>query len=235
MPIKRPEFCNDEIYHIVIRAAGDSLIFRKDSDHFRAIFSLYEFNTTEAVEIAQKRSARQKKTKGEPFSGNQNSRDSLVEILVFCFMPNHIHLLLRQLKDNGVSSFMRKFGAGFVGYLNRKYNRKGPLFAKYRAIYIHSNQQLKIAFVYIHANPISLVEPEWKERGIKNPAATISFLEKYRWSSYLDYIGTKNFPSVINQNFILSIFGGKEKCQEAVIDWIKFKHKIKENRSPGKL
>lgn len=235
MPIKRPKFCNDEIYHVIIRATGDSFIFKKEPDYFRAIFSLYEFNNTEAVEIGQKRLMRKKKNKGEPFSGNKRQRDLFVDILAFCFMPNHIHLLLRQKKDNGVPDFMRKFGAGFVGYLNRKYNRKGPLFSKYRAVHISDNQQLKTIFVYIHANPISLEEPKWKELGIKDPAEVASFLEKYRWSSYLDYIGINNFSSVTNQDFILSVFGGKEKCKELVVDWIKFKNKMRENRSPENL
>lgn len=211
------------------------MIFQKESDYFRAIFSLYEFNNAEAVEIEQKRLIRKREIKGEPFSGNKRQRKILVDILSFCFMPNHIHLLLKQKKNNGIPDFMRKFGAGFVGYLNRKYNRKGPLFAKYRAIHIDDNQQLKSVFVYIHTNPISLEEPKWKERGIAKPAGAMNFLKKYRWSSYLDYADINNFPSVTSQDFILSVFGGREKCQEFIVDWVKFKNKMRENRSPVNL
>jgi hypothetical protein len=150
-------------------------------------------------------------------------------------MPNHIHLLVRLLKDKGITDFMRKFGAGFVGYLNRKYNRKGPLFSKYHAGYIASTEQLKIAFVYIHTNPVSLIESGWKDKGLYNFNKATDFLNNYRWSSYLDYLGRHNFPSVINQDFILSVFNSRSALGEFVNDWLRSKQKMTENRSPIKL
>ena len=69
MPVKRPQLANDEIYHIVLRGVGDSLIFKDESDYYRAIFSIYEFNTTTPVEIRQKREERKK----EKESGGQSS------------------------------------------------------------------------------------------------------------------------------------------------------------------
>jgi hypothetical protein len=48
-----------------------------------------------------------------------------------------------------------------------------------------------------------------------------NFLNTYRWSSYLDYIGQKNFPSVIKKDFLLSRLGNEEKQKEEIIDWIK--------------
>jgi len=51
MPRKRPELINNEIYHIILRGVGDSLIFKNDNDYFRGIFSIYEFNTIESVTI----------------------------------------------------------------------------------------------------------------------------------------------------------------------------------------
>jgi putative transposase len=34
------------------------------------------------------------------------------------------------------------------------------------------------------------------------------FLKEYRWSSHLDYLGEKNFPSVTERKFLLEFFGG---------------------------
>lgn len=227
MPIKRPRLVNDEIYHIIIRGVGDSLIFKDIDDYYRGIFSLYEFNTIEPVEIIKRRrKIRLLKNRGEQFSAN---REPLVEVLAFYFMPNHIHLLLRQIKDNGITHFMRKFGAGYVGYFNQKYNRKGHLFqGRFKAIHIKNNEQLKTAFVYVHINGISLIEPKWKEKGIKNPEKVIKFLENYKWSSYSDYIGKKNFPSVTERKFILEMMGGEEGCKNFVRDWIKREKEIED-------
>ncbi len=227
MPIIRPQFVNGEIYHIVTRGVEKRSIFQGDSDYYRAIFSLFEFNDDKNVIIRDRRRDRlfHKKLGQEQFSAN---RDLIVEILVFCLMSNHIHLLLRQLKECGISKFMRKFGAGYVTYFNKKYERVGHLFqGRFRAVHIQTNKQLQNTFVYIHTNPTEIIEPGWKEEGIQNPKEAIKFLEGYKWSSYPDYIGKKNFPSVTNRKFLVRTMGGVENCKSFVNNWIKYKGEIK--------
>ncbi|MCL5011265.1 MAG: transposase [Patescibacteria group bacterium] len=153
-------------------------------------------------------------------------RNLFVEILAFCLMPNHIHLLLKQLKDNGISEFMKKLG-GYVSYFNLKHKRKGHLFQdKFKEVYIEDEEQLKTAFVYVHTNPASLIEPGWKEKGIKDLHKTIDFIENYKWSSYADYIGGKNFPSLTSREFLLEIMGGPERYKKFVDDWLGYKAEI---------
>jgi putative transposase len=226
MPTKRPSLINNEIYHIVIRGVEDSLVFKDESDYYRGIFSIYEFNNTKPVVIRERRKERVKEkqnTRGQ----SSDSRDLLVGVLAFCFMPNHIHLLLKQLKDDGISKFMRKVGTGYASYFNKKYRRMGHLFqARFGAVYIKTEEQFKNVFVYIHTNPTSLIEPNWKEKGIKSPREAVEFLEKYRWSSYLDYIGKKNFPSVTNRQLLSKILDGEKGCQEFIKNWILYKAEI---------
>lgn len=228
MPYRIQQFANGEIYHIVVRGIGDNLIFKSVDDYYRGIFSIYEFDTTVPITIQKRREARRRLKKlGRDRVSTVDERDKLVEILAFCFMPNHIHLLLRQLKEGGITKFMMKLGAGFGGYFNRKYGRKGYVFqSRFSAAHIKNNEQLKTVFVYIHTNPISLIEAKWKEIGIKEPERVIEFLEKYKWSSYPDYIGKKNFPSVTDRKFILEIIGGEQGCKNFVENWIKYKREI---------
>lgn len=227
MPIIRPPFFNGEIYHIVMRGVEKRPIFLDVSDYYRGIFSLFEFNDQKNVILRDRRRARlyYKKIGQEQFSA---TRDLLVEILAFCLMPNHIHLLLRQLKEKGISKFIGKFGAGYATYFNKKYQRVGHLFqGRFRAIHIKSDEQLKNVFVYIHTNPTELIESGWKENGIKNPEKVIEFLENYKWSSYQDYIGKKNFPSVTSREFIIKIIGNEKNCKNFIDNWIKYKGEIK--------
>jgi putative transposase len=227
MPIVRPQFVNGEIYHIVTRGVEKRLIFEDKSDYYRGIFSLFEFNDDKHVIMRDRRRSRlyHKQLGQEQFSAIRNL---IVEILAFCLMPNHIHLLLRQLKDNGISKFMSKFGAGYATYFNKKHSRTGHLFqGRFRAIRIQNNDQLKNAFVYVHTNPTGIIEPGWKEQGVKNPEEIIRFLENYKWSSYLDYIGKKNFPSVTNREFLTRVMGGTDNCKNFVNSWIRYKGKIK--------
>jgi len=233
MPYRKQQFVNNEIYHIVLRGIDDNLIFKDINDYYRGIFSIYEFNTTKPITIQNRRKirARIKKTIREVDRDRvsiTDERDKLVEVLTFCFIPNHIHLLVKQLKEGGITKFMRKLGAGYGGYFNRKYNRKGYVFQnRFSAVHIKTNEQLKTVFVYIHTNPIALIEPKWKEKGIKKPEKVIKFLENYKWSSYPDYIGKKNFPSITDRNFILKIIKKEQDYKKFVKDWIKYKGEIR--------
>ncbi|MFH0791854.1 MAG: transposase [bacterium] len=154
------------------------------------------------------------------------TREKLVEVLAFCFMPNHIHLLLRQIKDRGISLFMQKVGTGYASYFNTKNNRKGHLFqGKFKAVHIKDDSQLMTIFSYIHTNPLSLLDSGWKENGVSNLNKAMSFLEEYRWSSYIDCISRKNFPSVIDKDYLPNIFEDENDMKREVQDWIKYKSK----------
>lgn len=224
MPINRPALINNEIYHLILRGVGDTEIFREDNDYWRAIFSIYEFNTTSPIEIRIQRAKRKKAKNGEQFSDN---RKLLVSILAFCFMPNHIHLLVCQKNENGITRFMRKFGAGYAAYFNKKYDRKGHLFqGRFRAGHVASDDLLKIISTYIHTNPVSLFDSKWKERGTKNIRAVIEKLKNYKWSSYPDYLGANNFPSVTDRALLDKLLGGKFGAEKAVVNWVKEKGRL---------
>ena len=233
MPYRKQQFVNNDVYHIILRGIDDNLIFKNKNDYYRGVFSIYEFNTVKPITIRFQRKARSKikqkiKELNRGPSSVKDERDRLIDLLAFCFMPNHIHLLIRQIKGEGIIKFMRKLGTGYGGYFNRKYNRKGYVFQnRFSAVHIKSNSQLKTVFVYIHSNPISCIEPKWKEKGIKNPRKVIKFLEEYKWSSYSDYVSKNNFPSVTEREFILRVMGGKRICKKFVENWVKYKGKFK--------
>ncbi|MBU2545046.1 transposase [Patescibacteria group bacterium] len=232
MPYRDQQLVNDEVYHVVLRRIEDELLFKGVDDYYRGIFSIYEFNTTKPVIIRERRKIREqiKKENRDPVSVI-DERDRLVDVLTFCLMPNHIHLLLRQRKDGGITKYINKIGAGYPAYFKQKHGltRKGYFFqGRFVAVHVKDNKQLTTVFVYIHANPISLIQPKWKETGIYNPDEVIKFLEEYRWSSYLDYIGIKNFPSVIEKELLTSLIGNEEKCKEIINNWVKYKGKIQE-------
>lgn len=232
MPRGPRDFTNGEIYHITQRGIEDKKLFLDENDYFRGIFSLYEFNNSAPIVIRERRReiARIKSSRGtspvnleEMAKAEQKRRNLFVETLAFCLMPNHFHLLLKQLKNDGVSEFMRKTG-GYATYFNQKYNRKGRLFQNhFWSTHIEDDEQLKTEFVYVHTNPVSLVEPGWKEKGIKDLNGAKKFIEKYKWSSYADYIGGKNFPSLTSRNFMLDVMGDVEGCRDFVHGWLKHK------------
>lgn len=236
MNYQRPQLINGEIYHTISRTVGDTVVFENENDFYRGIFSIYEFNNKKLVEIWKKRLARNRfkirqkltETGGCPTSPQLDRRDKLVEVWALSFMPNHLHLILKQLKDNGITEFMKKVNGGYAKYFNEKYDRKGHLFNKFRAVHIKDDDQLRNAFAYVHTNLTSLIEPGWKEKGIKDPKKVREFLENNKRHSYPDYLGKKNFPSVTERDFLLETMGGAEGCKEVVDNWIIYKKETKD-------
>ncbi len=228
--MKRPIFTNDHVYHVYNRGVEKRITFTNDRDYLRCIHDLYEFNDQEPALnlghfLTSQPSSKNIEVGLRYFQYNKPERPPrklLVEILAFCLMPNHYHLLLRQKKDNGISTFMQKFGTGYTNYFNLKYERVGPLFqGKFKAVEVETDAQLLHLPYYIHLNPVELVEPRWKDRIIKNWKGTITFLESYRWSSYLDYIGKKNFPSVTSREWLTDIIGTPSEYKKATAEWLK--------------
>lgn len=235
MPYRKEEFINNEVYHVILRSIDDNVLFKNVDDYYRGIFSIYEFNNSKPTTIQERRKARIsfKKIDGRRASIQADclvdKREKLVDVLVFCFMPNHIHLLLRQIKNNGLHDFMVKLGSGYGRYFNQKYQRKGYVFQnRFRSVIINDNNQLMTVANYIHLNPVSLIEPNFKVQGIKNNSVeeVVNFLKGYKWSSFLDYIGIKNFPSVTERNFLLEVMGGEEGIMNNAIDWLSHKKEL---------
>ena len=224
MSERKLRFANEEIYHIVMRAVDGTNLFRNERDYLRMIHDLFEFNDVNpAPSIFRVNYHRRINVTKSDFVTLKRKRKLLVEILAFCLMPNHIHLLVKQLRENGISKFIQKFG-GYALYYNKKYKRKGHLFQdRFRAIHIKTNEQLQTVFVYIHTNPIAIIFPGWKERGIKDFKKSKNFIENYRWSSYPDYLGEKNLPSITSREFLKKVMSGAKNCQEFVNDWLRYK------------
>lgn len=233
MVSKHPKFVTGEYYHIFNRGVEKRNIFLQISDYFRFIFCLYELNDKNMVVMRDRikeRKKRKEKSIGSTYGFHNKRGELLVEAVAFCLMPNHYHLVLRQLVDGGISLFMKKLSNSYTGYFNEKYKRKGigSLFqGRFKALHVENDRQLTALIAYIFTNPVELIEKNWKENGTKDPQEAIKFLKTYRWSSFLDYIGVSNFPSVTKRDFITEFFGGPEKIKEFIKSWILYKTELK--------
>jgi len=217
--MKKPNFISGNIYHIYNRGVEKRDIFMEDLDYFRFIHDLFVFNNIDAV---------------LPMEIQPPKRKLMVEILAFALMPNHFHLLIRQKEKEGIVKFMQKLGTGYTMYFNQKYERVGSLFqGRFKAVAVLKEKHLLYLPFYTHLNCLDLIEPDWRNGKIENFKKAIKFLESYRWSSYLDYIGKKNFPSVTQKQFLLKCFGGEKEYKKSTVEWLKEmnQEKLKEIRN----
>ena len=212
------------IYHIYNRGTDKRKIFLDNKDYLRFIHDLFEFNNENNVlNVGHFFNKNQYIDVGRQYIGKQREpRKLLVQILAFCLMPNHYHLLLQPIKDAGASNFIKKINGGYAKYFNNKYERTGNLFqGKYKFTVVNNDAHLLHLPYYIHLNPLDLIAPEWRNKEIKNYGKAIKFLENYRWSSFMDYIGKKNFPSVISKKFLSEFFEGPENYKKETLKWLK--------------
>ncbi len=208
-----------DFFHTFNRGVDKRNIFLDDKDRFRFVHDLYEFNDQDRVFDVGYRS---NKFLDIASPEMKKKRKLLVDIHCFCLMGNHYHLLLSPRVENGISMFMKKLNMGYAKYFNQKYKRKGALFeGRYKSVLIDTESHFIHIPYYIHLNPLDFISPEWRNRTIKNSKAAIKFLENYRWSSFLDYLGNKNFPSITERSFLLKIFKGTGNHRTEILNWIK--------------
>jgi len=212
--MKNPAFVNDKIYHIYNRGVEKRDVFMDKQDYLRFIHCLFELNDDAPVRNVDYYFPKNIEIGSQYLEEERKPRKLLVEISIFTLMSNHFHLLLTQKKENGIPKFMQKLGIGYTMYFNQKYERVGGLFqGKFKAVTIEEQAHFLHIPHYIHTNPLSLASPNYGDR--------ISILEDYRWSSFPDYIGKKNFPSVTQRDFLLDFYGGSKKYKEETKDWLK--------------
>jgi putative transposase len=148
----------------------------------------------------------------------------LVHVGSYCLMPNHFHLIITPIEEVSISRFMQKLTTAYSMYYNTKYQKTGSLFqGKFKSEYASNDRYLKYLFSYIHLNPIKLIQKDWKEKGISNKNNAISYLNKYKYSSYLDYLGVNRDESVIlDCKEFPTYFPTKNAFQKEIFEWLSF-------------
>jgi len=160
MPRRAREKSSTGIYHVVLRGINRQIIFEEDEDYQKLLQTLQEYKETSGYEIYG-----------------------------YCFMSNHIHLLIKEGEED-LGIVFRRIGARYVYWYNWKYNRRGHLFQdRYKSEAVENDGYFLTVLRYIHQNPLKV--------GI------VKHLSDYPWSSYTEYAAN---PTVCSTAFGLSLF-----------------------------
>lgn len=191
-----------DIYHILNRGVEKRKIFLDNEDHYRFLHNLEDFNDKNLTILPYSR---------RRLAMRKPKKKKLVNILCWCLMPNHYHILVREIIDGGVSIFSKKLTSGYTQYFNLKNDRSGVLFqGRSKIIPLKKDEHFIHIPYYILANPVRIVEPAWKEKGIKNIKKVISFIDEYKWSGVMD------------KNLFHEVFDMTEKeFKKNFIEWLR--------------
>ncbi len=170
------QWAAEQTYHVYNRGNNKQLIFADAADY--AVF----LNLL-------KRSLQKKQTAdrlGRPYRNWYGD----VELMAFCLMPNHFHLLMYQQSEEGVSKLMSSVITSYAGYFNKKHGRVGRLFQDtFKATHIDDDAYWQHISRYIHLNP-----KDWKG---------------WRWSSLAYFTGAKHADWVLPGR-VLAAFDGDD-------------------------
>ncbi len=173
-------YIKDGIYHIYNRGVEKRKIFMDEQD-YKVFLNLLKRYLTPPEDFYHKKTSLQIPLQVEPVRRlppiRQSDIDKKIRLLCYCLMPNHFHLMIQQLTERAIIDFMRRLSNSYTKYFNEKYKRVGSLFqGRYKAALVTKEEHFLYLPYYIHRNPEKL------NKKIKN----------YPYSSYGDYIGTRN-------------------------------------------
>lgn len=205
MPARTIPLITDQIYHIFNKIQNDEPILTLRSVYQSMIDALwyYQYGTT-PMKLSYFRHQPVHERNFLVISLEKKSR--LVDILAYCLMPNHYHLLLRQREDAGISLYMSKVQNSITRFTNIKRKKKGHVFiGQFRTVRMESEEQLLHVSRYIHLNPYT-----------GYVVKTIEETKKYLWSSYGEYISKTK--GVCDQSSILAHFTSKRDYDTFIED-----------------
>ncbi len=173
-------------YHCYNRSIEKRIAFEDARDYQRFLEILYLANDTSPL--------RRDDIGNHKFEEilNVPRGKSLVAIGAFCLMPTHFHLVLKEVSEGGITTFMRKIGTAYALYFNARHERSGNLFLKpFRSHYVPTDQSLQNLISYVHSNPVALSEPAWKTRHIVDAQFLGERIAAYPYSSLSAHTGAR--------------------------------------------
>ncbi len=185
------QYLENSFYHVYNRGVERRRIFLDDQD-YRVFLHLLKFYLSKIESFSHPLSELTgfSPTKLRPLKNLEGE----VEVICYCLMPNHFHLLIRQKPSDGMKKLMHRILTTYSLYFNRRYDRVGTLFqGRYKAALVDKDEYLLHLSRYIHQNP-TLTKP---------------FLDQYPYSSYTYYLEGRG-NNWLNPSPILDYFKAPE-------------------------
>ncbi len=192
--MEKRNLITNQIYHVFTKSIVGFKVFNNDFDfeRFKKIFTYYQ-KKSPVVKFSRFIKYKEiQKTNPNQLSPSP-IKENLVNIVSYCLMPTHLHFILKQKTENGISQFMSKTLNSYTKYFNTIHHRKGPLWeTRFKSIPIESNKYLIHLTRYLHLNPVTALI-------IKTP-------DKWPHSSYKEFIANKqNENKICEYDGILDI------------------------------
>lgn len=145
---------------------------------------------------------------------NWPARKPLVKILSFSLLENHYHLFLKEIREGGISLFMKRFGTGMAKYFNTKYQENGSLFqGPYKIKKIDEEMYFKYLSVYVQVKNVFEMYPGGYEKAVREFDKAYDWAVKYPYCSLADYAGERS-SAIIDKDVLGELFNNPKEYKE---------------------
>lgn len=212
---RRIQFAPGEYYHLYNRGVEKREIFTDDADRERFLTLLYLSNNKTPFVMRDLYDA------GYHAEDLYDvHREPIVAIGAYCLMDNHFHILVKEVSEGGITTFMKRLMTGYTMYFNRKHKRVGPLFqGTFKAEHAADDDYLKYLYAYIHLNPAKMKHADWRTKG-----GIADAVKDYRFSSFLDYQmpDSRRSSRIMDKAEFPEYFSDVEQFVEYHDEWLDF-------------
>lgn len=203
-------FTVGSIVHIVKRAARGVDVFSDQSDYWRCIRLLFYMNDSRSHDWWEKDTA----SLGLfDWPELWPKRKPIVKIICHTIMPNHFHLLLKEIKVGGISLFMKKIGQSMTLHFNEihKHKGKGSIFqGAYKGRTVSEDIYFRYVSAYIMVKNVFELYPKGGlQSAVKNFDDAWKWALTYEFSSLADYCGTRKSP-LIDKDLLEELIDSKK-------------------------
>ncbi|MBN2483988.1 MAG: transposase [Candidatus Omnitrophica bacterium] len=154
--VRTQKLITGQVYHVFSRTIAKYVVFHNDYDYIRMAKMIEYYQYRDRPISFSKFDRMTSEQIKETNTVVSQSDQKLVQIIAYCSMPTHIHLVLKQTVDNGISDFVRRLLNSYARYFNTKYDRKGPLWeARFKNVRVETDDQLLHLTRYVHLNPVT--------------------------------------------------------------------------------
>ena len=182
------------IAHIVKRGARGLEIVRDSYDRDRLVSSLYYLNESYLDENWTRAI-----TPLTPFErpAYWPDREPLAHVLAWTLMPNHFHLLLREIREGGITKFMQRLCGSMSAAYNSKYKESGSLFqGAYKSRSIQEDSHLRYLAFYIQVKNVLELYPGGLVKALKEFDKAWDWSVSYPYSSLQAYAQHASSPII---------------------------------------
>jgi len=215
--MQREKITIDSFVHVYNRGNRKQEIVRSNRDKWHFLEILYHLNDEFiSANPFYKIQGSLKPGFNKPFIRPDGwpERKPLVKILSFSLLENHYHLFLKEIRENGISLFMQRFGTSMTKYFNAKYKEDGRLFqGPYKMKRIDEEMYFKYLSVYVQVKNVFEIYPGGYKKAVNEFEKAYDWAIKYPYCSLADYAGERNSP-IIDKDILGEFFSDPKEYKE---------------------